>query len=220
MTDVRGSSQVLPVSRRDQDAEALYRGVGDLPTPPGHPALILLVGLPGSGKSHFCRELAEVAPSLIVLESDALREILFSDPTHGGSENARLFPALHRLLERLLRIGHQVVVDATNLRRRNRRMLYDIANRVGALLLIIEAIAPENVIRERLAHRAANLESGRQTDDRSTADMDVHTRMQQSAQPIRRDHIAVDTSHDIAPALRQISAELRTNLKSAKPNPL
>ncbi len=220
MTDARGSSQVLPVSRRDQDAETLYRGLGDLPTPPGNPALILLVGLPGSGKSHFCRALVEVVPSLVVLESDALRGILFSDPTHSGSENARLFPALHRLLERLLRFGHQVVVDATNLRRRNRRMLYDIATRVGAPLLIIETTAPEDVIRERLAQRAADLESGRQTDDRSTADFGVYTRMQQSAQPIRRDHITIDTSQDIALAVQRIAAELRPSLKPATPNPL
>ena len=220
MTDARGSRQVLPVSRRDQDAETLYRGLGNLPTPLGHSALILLVGLPGSGKSHFCRELAEVVPSLVVLESDVLRAMLFADPTHGGAENARLFPALHRLLERLLRKEHQIVVDATNLRRRNRRMLYDIAERVGALLLIIETTAPEDVIRERLAQRVANLESGRQTDDRSTADISVYIRMQQSAQPIRRDHITVDTSQDITPALRRIAAELRPSLKSTTPNSL
>lgn len=220
MTQTRGPRRILPTSRRDQDAESLYQGLGDLPTPLGYPTLILLSGLPGSGKSHFCRELVQVAPSLVVLESDALREILFSDPTHGGSENARLFPALHRLLERLLRIGHQVAVDATNLRRRNRRMLYDIAERVGAPLLIIETTAPEDVIRERLAQRVANLESGRQTNDRSTADMGVYTRMQQSAQPIRRDHITVDTSRDIAPALQRIAVQLCPSLKSAALNPL
>ncbi|MYD36443.1 MAG: ATP-binding protein [Dehalococcoidia bacterium] len=208
MTETRGSSQILPTSRRDQDAEALYRGLGDLPTPPGHPSLVLLSGLPGSGKSHFCRELVQLAPSLVVLESDALREILFSHPTHGGSENARLFPAVHRLLERLLRIGHQVAVDATNLRRRNRKMLYDIAIRVGAPLVIIETTAPEDMIRQRLSQREADIAADRQTDDVSTAGNDVYDRMIQTAQPIRHDHITVDTSQDITPALRQIAAQL------------
>lgn len=220
MNEARGSRQFLPISRRDQDAESLYRGLGKLPTTAGHPALILLSGLPGSGKSYFCQRLAHLAPSLLVLESDALRGILFSDPNHGGAENARLFPALHRLLERLLRYGHQVVVDATNLRRRNRRMLYDVAERVGSLLLIIETTAPENVIRDRLARRAANLKSGHETDDKSTADMAVYTRMQQSAQPIRRDHITVDTSQDITPVVERIVVELGHGLKSSAPNPL
>ena len=220
MTEACSPGRILPLSRRDQDAESLYRGLGNLPTPPGHPALILLSGLPGSGKSRFCRELVEVTPSLVVLESDALRAILFPHPTHGESENARLFPALHRLLERLLRKGHHVAVDATNLRRRNRRMLYDIAERIGSLLLIIEMTAPEDVIRDRLAQRAANLNSGRQTDDRSTADMGVYTRMQQGAQPIRRNHITVDTSQDIGPALTEIASQLQPHSKPKLANGL
>ncbi len=220
MTEARGPDRILPTSRRDRDAEALYQGLGNLSTPPGHPALVLLSGLPGSGKSYLCRELVKAVPSLIVLESDALREILFPEPTHSGSENARLFPALHRLLERLLRIGHHVVVDATNLRRRNRRMLYDIAVRVGAPLLIIETTAPEDVIRQRLSQREADIAAARQTDDISTAGNDVYDRMLRSAQPIRRDHITVDTSQDIAPALEQIAAEIRSSLKNSTPNPL
>ena len=220
MTEARNPRRVLPLSRRDQDAETLYRGLGNLPTAPGHPVLILLSGLPGSGKSHFCRELITVVPSLVVLESDALRAILFSDPIHSGSENARLFPAVHRLLERLLRIGHHVVVDATNLRRRNRRMLYDIAVRVGAPLLIIETTAPQGVIRQRLSQREADIAAARQTDDISTAGNDVYDRMIRSAQSIRRDHVTVDTSQDITPALEQIAAELLPSIKSGTPNPL
>ena len=220
MTEARGSDRILPTSRRDRDAESLYQGLGNLPTPSEYPALVLLSGLPGSGKSHFCRELVKVVPSLVVLESDALREILFPDPTHGQSENARLFPALHRLLERLLRIGHQVAVDATNLRRRNRRMLYDIAERVGAPLLIIETTAPEGVIRQRLSRREADIAAARRTDDISTAGNDVYDRMIPSAQPIRRDHITVDTSQDITPVVQQVAAELRPSLKSVTSNPL
>ena len=205
MTD---GERVRPLSRRDQDAESLYRGLGSLPTPQGRPALVLLSGLPGSGKSYFCRELAGVAPSLVVLESDTLRAILFSDPTHGGAENARLFPALHRLLERLLRQGQHVAVDATNLRRRNRRMLYDIAERVGALLLIIETTAPEDVIRQRLSQREADIEAGRSSEDNSTAGNEVYDRMARSAQPIRRERVIVNTSQDIAPAVEMVASQL------------
>ena len=205
MTD---GERVRPLSRRDQDAESLYRGLGSLPTPQGRPVLVLLSGLPGSGKSYFCRELAGVAPSLVVLESDTLRAILFSDPTHGGAENARLFPALHRLLERLLRQGQHVAVDATNLRRRNRRMLYDIAERVGALLLIIETTAPEDVIRQRLSQREADIEAGRSSEDNSNAGNEVYDRMARSAQPIRRERVIVNTSQDIAPAVEMVASQL------------
>ena len=99
-------------------------------------------------------------------------------------------------------------------------MLYDVAERVGAPLLILETTAPENVIRDRLARRAANLKSGHETDDKSTADVGVYPRMQHSAQPIRHHHITVDTSQDITPVLERIVAELQHDLKPTAPNPL
>lgn len=87
-------------------------------------------------------------------------------------------------------------------------MLYDIAIRVGAPLVIIETTAPEDMIRQRLSQREADIAADRQTDDVSTAGNDVYDRMIQTAQPIRHDHITVDTSQDITPALRQIAAQL------------
>ncbi len=99
-------------------------------------------------------------------------------------------------------------------------MLYDIAQRIGAPLLIIETTAPEGVIRNRLSQREADIAAGRQTDDVSTAGNDVYDRMIQTAQPIRRDHITIDTSQDITPDLWRIAAELRPSLKSAMPNSL
>lgn len=99
-------------------------------------------------------------------------------------------------------------------------MLYDIAVRVGAPLLIIETTAPEDVIRQRLSQREADIAAARQTDDISTAGNDVYDRMIRSAQPIRRDHITIDTSQDITPVLEQMAAELRPSLKNSTPNPL
>ncbi len=76
------------------------------------------------------------------------------------------------------------------------------------------------MIRQRLSQREADIAAGRRTDDISTAGNDVYDRMIPSAQPIRRDHITVDTSQDNAPATHQIAAELRPSLKNATPNPL
>ena len=99
-------------------------------------------------------------------------------------------------------------------------MLYDIAVRVGAPLLIVETTAPEDVIRQRLSRREADIATASRADDISTAGNDVYDRMIPSAQPIRRDHITVDTSQDITPAVQRVAAELRRSLKSGAPNPL
>ena len=195
------------------DTDRLYASLGPLPSPTGTPALIVLSGLPGSGKSYFCRQLAALLPSLVTLETDSLRGILFADPTHSGGENARLFRAIHRLMERLLAEGHTIALDATNLIRKNRRRLYRIAEQTGASLLILELTAPESVIRQRLSQREAHAAAGQATDDNSTAGIDVYERMIRSAQPIRRDHITVDTSQDIGPALTKVVAQQQQSNK-------
>ena len=61
-------------------------------------------GLPGSGKSYFCRRLASRYP-IARLESDALRKALFGQPTHSPEESRRLFAACHHVLDRLLAAG-------------------------------------------------------------------------------------------------------------------
>ena len=209
MSTVSGTPTEDTGSRRDNDTGRLYASLGPLPSLTGHPALIVLSGLPGSGKSYFCRELAALIPSIVTLETDFLRGILFADPTHSGGESARLFRAVHRLMERLLAEGHTIALDATNLIRKNRHRLYRIAEQQYARLLIVELTAPEHLIRQRLSQREAHTAAGHATDDNSTAGIDVYERMIRSAQPVRRDHITIDTSRDITSALNKVVAQLQ-----------
>ena len=71
------------------DAQLLRDSLGDLPEPSVNPAFIIVSGLPGSGKSYLCRRLAERL-ELPVIESDALRRLLFPSPDHGRRESERL----------------------------------------------------------------------------------------------------------------------------------
>ena len=191
--------------RRQRDADALEAALGKLPKPSPKPALVVLVGLPGSGKSYFARELARRHP-FAVLDSDALRQSLFRNPRHTLAEHARLFPAQHLLLERLLARGISAIADATNLKEANRRPLYELAQRHGAELLIVRLAAPAAVIRARLKDRT----QAPHPEDRSTADLDVFRAMRQTAERVRRPHVNVDTSRDIGPALDNIVRQLQS----------
>ena len=101
-----------------------------------------------------------------------------------------------------------VALDATNLIRRNRKRLYRIAEDQGAALVIVRMVAPELVIRQRLRQRIANRQSQIDDGDRSDAGIDVYDRMRRSEQTISREHIVVDSSMDITPALAEIAARL------------
>ncbi len=176
--------------------------MGQLPEPMVKPPFIVVSGLPGSGKSHFCRNLQERLPFPIV-ESDALRKVLFSSPNYTLRESNRLFQASHLLIEELLTKGIPLIFDATNLIERHREHLYHIADRVGAKLIIVRVEAPPEVVRQRLENRI----SGSNPLDRSEADWKVYHKMRSSVQKIRRNHFAVDTSRDITPVINKIVRE-------------
>ncbi len=78
--------------------------------------MLVLVGLPGSGKSTWAAR-----EGLPVLSSDALRELLADDVTD-QTIHARVFAALRYLLRQRLALGRPVTcVDATHLTPKERR---------------------------------------------------------------------------------------------------
>ena len=205
---------------RLHDSDRLYASLAPLPAPGSSPVLIVLTGLPGAGKSHFCRELARLLPSLITLETDSLRFTLFDAPTHSEHENARIYGAIHRVIARLLQGGHTVAADATNLRRRNRRRLYRIADAANARVIVVALAAPEDVIRQRLSRREEAMAMSGRADDNSTAGNEVYDRMSLTAQPVRRSHVRVDSSRDITPALMDVVATVRQDALPQHVKPL
>jgi predicted kinase len=190
-------------SRVISDARLLAREIGQLPDPEAHPAFIIVSGLPGTGKSYFCRRLAERLPFL-VLESDALRKLLFSSPTYSASESSHLFHTIHYLVEGLLSKGIPVILDATNLSERYRERLYNIAERLKARLILVRVEAPPALVRERLKARSKREE----IEDKSDADWSVYQKMKPAVQKMHRKHYAVDTSRDITPVLEKIVREV------------
>ena len=184
------------------DVNLLFQSLGQLPEPVAGPALIVVSGLPGTGKSFFSNKLAERLP-FVILESDILRKILFPLPSYTPHESSRLFKAIHSLIKRLLEKGIPLILDATNLSERYREHLYSIADRSGVKLILVRVEAPPEVVRERLKTRQ------KVSGGKSDADWKVYQKMMTSVQRIWRKHFAVDTSKDIAPVLDKIVREVR-----------
>jgi len=183
------------------DVERLSKSLGKFPEPAAEPALIVVSGLPGTGKTYLCSKLAERLP-FVILESDALRKSLFAAPSYSARESFQLFRAVHRLINRLLEKGISLILDATNLSERNREYLYSIADRLDVKLVLVRVEASPEVVRQRLEERKEG--SGSNSD----ADWGIYRKMRSSVQRIRRNHYAVDTSRDITPVLDKIVREV------------
>jgi predicted kinase len=182
-----------------EDVEKLRRSLNGLPQPRVGAPLIVVSGLPGTGKSFLCRKLAEKSPFLI-LPSDALRKVLFQTPQYNEQENKRLFSACHVLIEELLTNGIPVIFDATNLLEHHREYLYRAAERAGAKLILVWVEAPPEVVRQRLLARERTVVP--QSD--SQAGWEIYNKMKPRREKISRNHLVVDTSQDITAAVDKI----------------
>ena len=181
------------------DVQKLKQGLGELPEPVANPVFVIVSGLPGTGKSHFSRKLAEQLPS-VILESDTLRKRLYPSPTYSAQESHRLFNACHRLIEELLDSGITAILDATNLVEQHRERLYLISQRLKVKQIIVRVEAPRNLVLKRLQGRSRGIDRG----DNSDADSGVYQRMRARVERIRRNHFVVDTSRDITPVVNKI----------------
>jgi predicted kinase len=115
---------------------------------PAPQRIVLLVGLPGSGKSTWAKR-----NSLPALSSDWLRHVLADDITD-QSIHVRVFTALRYLLRQRLAIGRPVTcVDATNLTPTERRPYMDIARIFGCEIEAVFFDVPLEVCQERNRRR-------------------------------------------------------------------
>src|SRR4030043_930493 len=139
-------------SQLNQDLAKLRESLGPLPEAMANPGFIVVSGLPGTGKTFFCRKLAEKQP-FCILESDAIRKALFPSPDYSADESARLFAACHSLIEWLLSNGVPVIFDATNLSERHREHLYRISDKTRTRLVLVRVEAPPALAYQRLQAR-------------------------------------------------------------------
>ena len=193
-----------------QDASYLMSRLPALPAPSVHPVLVMLSGLPGTGKSYFARQMASRCP-VVVLESDAMRKALFPEPTYLPKESARTFAALHHVTGELLRRNISVLIDATNLIERNRQVFYNIAEACRAKLILVATTAPSHVVRKRLEQRGHSDDR----EDNSDADWNVYLKMESSVEPISQEHYMVDTSGDTQPVMDQVAREANRWMKDS-----
>jgi predicted kinase len=140
----------------------------------GRGTLVIMVGLAGSGKSSAAAGAAELLCGKL-LSSDNIRKKLagvgpdeqvyvpFGKGIYTPEWNERTYSLMMETAAPVLASGGCAILDASFLRRHQRHLAYELARKNGARALVIECVAPEDVLRERLVRR---VEEGAVSDGR------------------------------------------------------
>jgi predicted kinase len=158
------------------------------------PTIILLYGFPGSGKTHFARQLTEHINAAHV-QSDRIRFELFEQPRFDRQENEIVGHLMNYMTEEFLHAGISVVYDMNAARLSERRALRDMARKHKAQpVLIWFQIDTES------AFARARQRDRRKSDDKYAAPIDRTTfdemagRMQNPSNT--EDYIVVSGKHN------------------------
>src|SRR3989344_8227855 len=103
---------------------------------PSKPLFIVLYGFPGSGKTHFARQLCETIHAAHV-NGDRLRYELFDQPRYDKREDDVVEHIMQYMAEEFLNAGLSVIYDVNAMRINKRRTLRDMARKVHAEPLLI-----------------------------------------------------------------------------------
>lgn len=111
---------------------------------------IMLVGLPGCGKSTYAKKIE--TEGYVIHSSDAIREELFGD-VNSQKDNTKVFDVLHKRIKDDLTKGISCVYDATNMSMKRRKAFLDEISKVNCRKICVLFVIPIELCKERNERR-------------------------------------------------------------------
>ncbi len=155
--------------------------------------MIVLAGLPGTGKSSLATALAACLPSAVVLNKDAIRAAMFPDAAaeysaeQNGLAMTALFAAAGYLLSKKSRPAYVLIDGRTFSRAVHIAEVVHLAQTCGADLSILHLWCPDEVAFRRL-------EASQDQHPAGNRDRRLYMSLKQSFEPILQPHLVVNTS--------------------------
>lgn len=166
--------------------------------------LVLVGGLPGSGKSFFALRLAKAAGAVYV-GSDQLRKSMAASGKYTWEDKLAVYRALARRAEKALEKDTWVVVDATFSHRAMRNIFVDLVDKLSVPGVFIWLYANDALIKHRLSKPRPD----------SEADYAVYERLRDEFEMIEKPYIALESTNDNIDALLETGLNLMRGYERA-----
>lgn len=164
----------------------------------GRPILLLLNGLPASGKSETARAWAARRPGTLVLDIDLVRTLVSGDE---AAPQARSLA--HAMAESHLLAGHDVVVPQLTARISNLVPFEEVAARAAATIIHVLLDADAETLRHRVTSDAARHREG--LDEQQLAEYSAGLQEITRTRDVTRIDTARLTTDEVVAELRRLS---------------
>lgn len=158
------------------------------------PALVVVCGLPGVGKTTVARTITERKGARLI-RTDVVRKELFPEPEYTKAEEQAVYTELLSRAAGTLRAGQSVVLDGTFYDATYRGQAEEVAAECEVRMRMVHVTCEECVVEERIRAREG---------DESDATFEIHQRFREKFDPIERDHVTVDNSGQKSKSLDRI----------------
>jgi len=162
--------------------------------------IVLICGLPGVGKTTIAKNLAPLIDA-VILSTDKIRKELIPNPTYIKEERKLIYDVMVLIAAYLQNLGTNIILDATFNKEDSRNKVKQRIRVPQDEFFIIECVCPENIIFSRIKNRK---------EDYSDADISVYKKMKKIYEPVKADHITVNTSLNITGNVKNIASLLRS----------
>lgn len=140
------------------------------------PLIVGFLGLPGSGKTTFARQLARRLDG-VVLTADAARMSMWGSreavdatrttPEERKYSNQLVFGALNYAAKQIASAGHSVIFDAIMSYRHERQAKYDLGRELGMNVVLVRIKVPYEVSLRRIQEREATDDQRQFTEEKA-----------------------------------------------------
>jgi len=146
--------------------------------------IVIVLGLPGSGKSYFAARLADVIQADYI-NSDQVRKEMFSKRTYSEKEKGAVYDAMLERMKTAAKLKRDLVLDAT-FHTEDSRQLFIRQLRGTIELFFIEITANPDLIRQRLKKKRPF----------SEANFEVYELIRQQWQPVTEPHLSLESTDE------------------------